>query len=273
MARKYYDNIQADYINLKIKCNCGEIIEGLKIPVTSCIDTNRDVNTFSYNLPPCEKCGEIHQLYFYDDMITSYCEIPTLKKDEDILMLHEIPVEYAENMDCSLVDYCQEITKIESLIESISLIQPIDEGFIIKMAYSYAISIMDAYLANTFQYHISISKESRDKFMIYRGKNKTVDCKSELERLDYKSFQNLNLVVIPYFKNAFDINIPENDIIQNAVKKRNTITHNYGREKDGYQNIITKDDVLLLLGEIRALVSFVHMELTNMYVEKMDLKR
>ena len=100
MAKRLYKESEADYIILKFKCKCGNEVTTDLIPVKERYDLDKAVNSFNHsNNIICPKCNEKHLIHFYDNMYESYCEIPSLINDEDILYLHEIPYEYAKGYD------------------------------------------------------------------------------------------------------------------------------------------------------------------------------
>ena len=128
---------------------------------------------------------------------------------------------------------------------------------------------MDAYLHNTFMYNVKNYDMFKHDFLINSNrKNIKTNWKDQLKILSLKSFQNLEYVSIPYYKRAFGIEIVQDQIIQNAVRIRNAIVHNDGREKDGYLYEISGSDVKELISHVESLVRFVNMEIHNVVFEK-----
>lgn len=255
MVRVSYKANIADNIIIKFRCNCGEEITTELIPVLEHYDFNKDVNSFNHDKKiVCSRCKEEYLLHFYDDMYSSYCEIPSLTSNNDIIYLHEIPIEYANDYDNALLEYVTEIVKLKDFIEKSKEIDVFDKSTLYKMALIYSISIMDAFLGNTFRYYVMKYERFKMRFVKYMWPNKKKSDNEIIEHLNSRSFQNLDYVVIPYYLNTFGIEIPSNDTIRNAQYIRNTIIHNSGRENDGYENIVTESDVMNVINEISLLV-------------------
>ena len=73
-------------------------------------DINKEVNVIKCDKPIiCNKCQTAHQIFFHEDIYSSFCEIPTLSDDKSIIYLHEISYEYANGFDNSFIDYITEI--------------------------------------------------------------------------------------------------------------------------------------------------------------------
>lgn len=265
MARKEYNSTIADYIILKIKCNCGHLFKTGLIPVRCCYDCNKDVNEFEHNRPIiCPKCKLKHKVHFYDDMYSAYCEISTIKEN-NIVDLHEIALEYAEDYDNALCDYIGELGKIKDLLEARDYINT-DKEILLKMALVYAISMMDAYMGNTFRYNVNkfsaFKQQYEENRTKYKNKCKPLDATEDL------SFQNLQLIAKPYYKLAFNIDIPESQIIQKAVHIRNTIIHNNCREKDGYEYVVSQSMVKDLINEIQKIVHYINNKMIEAVCDK-----
>lgn len=271
MARKEYNNTYADYVKIKFICNCRGIVETELIPVRCHIDTNKDVNAFSHDKPIiCPKCHRQHIVSFYDRLIDAYCEIPTLS-DDNIVYVHEIPYEYTNGFDNSFVDYITEIAKLKDFMEQSKYIDVNDKSTLYKMGLTYAISIMDAFLGNTFRFYVNRFNLFKKNYSQYCAGNKKLHTKSILKSFEQKSFQNLEFIAIPYYSNVLGIQIPHNEMIQNALHIRNNIIHNNGREKDGYEHIVSESDVMKLIEEISRLIKYVHLSVHEVYFEKVIL--
>lgn len=273
MAKVSYKESSADYVVLKFKCSCGKEITTNLIPVKERYNLEKTENSFDHSdYIVCPKCNEKYLLRFYDNMYEAYCEIPSLTNDKDILYLREIPDEYAKGYDNALIDYIEEIVRIKEVIEKIEKQDTLDKTFLYRMTYSYVISLMDAYLHNTFMYNIKNYDVFKREFLLNcKRNNRKVNWEEQLKMLSMKSFQNLNKVSIPYYKGTFGIDLYQDDIIQNAVQVRNAIIHNNGREKDGYLYEITKSIIKELISHVETLVSFVNMEMRNVVFEKIIL--
>lgn len=265
MAKTYYDSTKADYVKLQFKCNCGKVLNTELIPVKYRYD-NKYENTFEYEKPViCNKCVEKHILRFYDDT----CEIPSLLDDKAIIYIHEIPLEYAEGYNTALIDYAGEIVKIQELVQNVNRQDVLNKEIIYQMALTHSISVMDAFLGNTFRYNVMTYKLFRNQFLT---SNNEKENEEKMRKLVNQSFQNLEKISIPYYKKAFGVVISSNDIIQNAVKIRNAIIHNNGREEDGYKYDITEACIIQLLSEISSLVQYVSTAIVNAISDKIVLK-
>ena len=264
MAKVEYNSTKADYVKLKFICNCGETIETGLIPVLSQYDNNKVINSFSHKEPiMCPKCKLQHTIHFYDDMYTAYVEIPTLYNDESFIFLHEIPCENVGDYDNALSDFVSETVKIKDILEKSKELEVYDSSVLYKMAVVYIIAIMDAYLGNLFRYNVNKYGLFKDRFLIFKSKTIKSNEKDILDRLNNQSFQNLDLIAIPYYKNIFGISISHNELIQNAVEIRNKIIHNSGRGKDGYEYSVTESYIQSLIEEITSLVKDVNQSMID----------
>lgn len=268
MAKVSYTESKADFVIIKFKCNCGTVITTSLIPVTGRYDLNYNDNHFCDNLD-CPYCNKKHVLHFYDNMYDAYCEIPSLPDNKDIIYLHEIPYEYAKGYDNAFVDYIEEIVKVKAFVENINNQVSIDKEILYKLAFSYFISIMDAFLSNTFIHNIRKYEFFKTQFVNNNNcRNSYHKANHLLENIEFKSFQNLEKISIPYYKDAFDIDIPLDGIIMNSVIIRNAIIHNNGHEKDGYLYKVTEPQVIELMTHIESLTKFVEMNIRDVIFEK-----
>lgn len=260
MAKKEYNSTIADNIKIKFKCNCGNIIESAIMPVMCRYENNKDINSFSSEEPIiCPKCKQKHVVFFYDDMYSSIIDIPTIKEDDNIIDLREIPLEYAEDYDNSLIDYIGELGKVRNFLDAINGLHT-NINILYRMALIYAISMMDAYLGNTFRYNVKKHNAFAHQYEENRKHYKN-RCRP-LNGIENQSFQNLH-VAKTYYKFAFNIDIPGYRTIQNAVHIRNTIIHNNSREKDGYENVVNLHMVKDLINDIQNLVQYVNTKMLD----------
>lgn len=269
MAKKDYISSNADYIKLKFKCSCGcTICTGL-IPVRSLYDIDKDVNILEYDKPViCSDCKKHHIITFYDDIYSSYCEIPTIHDNESIIYLHEIPYEYANGYDNSLSSYINEVVQLKSFMEESKKFDLYDKSTLYKMSLVYTISIMDAYLGNTFRYYITNYELYMNRYVNYIYHKSKVSKDKVLKRLRNQSFQNPELIVTPFYKETFGIDIPSNKTIQEALEIRNGIIHNSGRCHDGYEYSVTESDVIKLINEVEQLVKYVKQSIEDVFFEE-----
>jgi hypothetical protein len=272
MARVSYKESNADYVIIKFRCNCGEEITTELIPVKENYDLGKEINNFNKKIV-CPKCEEEHTLKFYDDMSSSTCEIPSIANDDNIIYLHEIPYEYAKGYDIALIDYIQEMNKLKALIEQFDKMAIYDKTVLYKMVLTYAIAIMDAFLGSTFRYYVFNYDVFKKKYLSFKSKERKSSSDNILNKLKCQSFQNLEYVVIPYYRETFGIHIPISNAIQKSLRIRNTIIHNSSRETDGYENVVGITMIVQLIKEIRALVTFVNTKVLDAIVEEVMLKR
>lgn len=270
MAKISYNGSDADYAIIKFRCKCGDIITTGLIPVKEHYDLDKYENSFIHGKPfVCPKCNKKHVIRFYDNMYDAYCEIPSLPNNKDVIYLHEIPYEYAKGYDNALIDFIQEIVIIRDIVEKINKIETIEKNLFVKMTFSYVISLMDAFLYNTFAYNIRTYDLFKREFVRnYNERNKGNNAEERLKRIEHQSFQNLEKISIPYYKDAFGIDIKEDKIIQNAIHKRNAIIHNNGRDTDNYSYKITLSHVKELTSHVESLIRYVNMEMFNVVFEK-----
>ncbi len=273
MVKVSYKECNADYIRVKFKCKCGEEITTDMIPVKERYDLGKDVNIFTHDKNIiCPMCKEEYIFNFYDDMYHSYCEIPSLADDNDIIYLHEIPYEYAQGYDNAFIDYIEEIVKLKELVAELSKQNTIGGELFLRMTFSYALSIMDAFLHNTFINNVERYDLFKREFLANSNrKNKKINAKEQIKVLKGRSFQNLEMICIPYYKDAFGIEINKDDVIQNAVQKRNAIIHNNSRERDGYLYEVSESDIIELITHIESLVKDVYFKIQECVFDKIIL--
>lgn len=271
MVRIKYNNSISDYIKLQFTCICGYTINTELIPVKMRYDTNMNVNSFSHVIV-CKNCKHRHVLQFYDNMYESYCEIPSLNKNDDIGFIHEIPYEYAYESTNSLSEYVSEIGRLNSFVDSIDRMDISDKSTLYKMALVYSIAIMDAFLGNTFRHYVLNFEVFKNKFLSYKAKNGKSSPKDIINKLRNQSFQNLDFVAIPYYKEILGIKIPKNKKIQDSLKVRNTFIHNSGKEKDGYEYVVDKIMVAQLIKEIKYLITIINCNMLDVLFEEIIRK-
>ena len=261
MAKKSYNSSKADYIKISFKCDCGKVLDTGLIPVCNLRSYNKDEYPFSYDLPiECSRCHKKHLVHFYDDNNISCCEIPSLVNDDSIIYLREIPYEYAYHNNTMYIDFIQELSKAQQFLDAIDSLDTVNKQVLYRMALTYLISIMDVYLGNTFRYWVKEYEKFKQQYENPSDKHCT-----SIER---KSFQDLNMVVIPYYKRAFHIELSANQLIQDAVHKRNRIIHHGSREKDGYEILITASEMNKLIAEIESFASNIENKVYDVVFEE-----
>ncbi len=270
MVRCNYNSTDADYVIIKFKCNCGKEVTTDLIPVRLRYDNSKDLNSFDHDKPIiCESCLKEHKIHFYDNLYYAYCEIITIDDDNSPIQIREIPYEYTIGLDNALPDYAEEIVMLKDFIEKVKKETSLNNALIYRMLLTYSISIMDAYIGNTFRYYIKKHEIFLNQFISWKKlTNKTTNKEKELERLKTQSFQNMKKVVIPYFRYTFGIEIPTNNVIERTVLIRNSIIHNNGRDEDGYKNKVTLGLIEELILEIQKLVNFITLQINDTVVEK-----
>lgn len=251
MAKKYFKYSEADYIKVQFKCSCGEIVTSKLLPIKDAFDLDTDFNHIDY---PIEcVCGKKHVIEVSDNLISSECKISSID-DDSFICLHEIPYEYAANCDCSFVDFIQDIVKLKSFVEKIDNQTLLEKEYLNELLFVHVISIMDAYANSNFVYLLTNYSEFFEAFRqntkMYKKKSK----QDVLDSLRYRSFQDLNTTIIPFYRDAFGIEIPNNEILSKAVEIRNCIMHHNGRDIDGYKHVISIGDIINVIEQVEALV-------------------
>jgi len=183
------------------------------------------------------------------------------ESSEDIL---DWSTEYENAID----RFNKNITSIENLLKSID-----DNDVIIKqMIHAYCISILEAFLSEEFMYNIfndeaylqklfenENSDFKRDKITLSEifFKMKNVK-KIAMEYLSNILWHNLKKISLLY-KNVLGIEFP-NDIgfLYNEIEKRHDIVHRCGRNKEGVEIKISKENIKKLIIEIKRLVNYIN---------------
>lgn len=251
MARRSFDYSEADYIKVKFKCGCGEVITSDLLPVKGEFDSNKDFDHIDYQIE-C-KCGKNHCIEISDDLFSSVCEIPSID-DESFIYLHEIPYGYAKRFDNSFEEYFFKFVEIKDLANKIDEQEILNNQLLNEMALVQSISLLDAYANGRFVYLLSTYSEFFDNFrrnsILYKKKSK----EEVLEALRYRSFQDLKKTIIPFFRDAFGIVLSENEVLSNAVEIRNNIMHHNGRDSDGYKHVLEKELIINVIEQVKSLV-------------------
>lgn len=264
MAIVYYKSSIADYIILEFTCACGHTHNTGLLPVRERYDNNKDVISFLYTIN-CSKCHKVYTVHFYDDMYKSYCEIPELD-NESVKFLHEIPFEYAKDFNTAFGDYIEELVRIKGFLNDMNNQDCLNKELLYRMALIYAISIMDAYLGNTFRYYVKHFTVYKNKYCQYVANGNKTNIKQIFKKLERQSFQNLE-IANKFYNGTFGITLPQDDVIQMATKTRNQIIHNNGKEKDGFNIIISEKELRELITSIESLVRFVNNQLIDTWTK------
>lgn len=251
MARRSFDYSEADYIKVKFKCGCGELITSDLLPVKGKFDSNKDFDHIDYQIE-C-KCGKNHRIEISDNLYSSVCEITSID-DESFMYLHEIPYEYAKRFDNSFEEYFFKFVEIKKLVNKIDEQKILDNQLLYEMAFVQSISLLDAYANGRFVYLLSAYSEFYDNFRRHSTLYKKKSKEEVIEALRYRSFQDLKKTIIPLFRDAFGIIISENEELSNAVEVRNYIMHHNGRDSDGYKYIIEKERIINVIEQVKSLV-------------------
>ena len=186
------------------------------------------------------------------------------------LHLSDIHFNYANYESNSLRDdFIQEIRKAQQIIDSIENLDTENQQVLFRMALSYIISIMDAYLGDTFRYYVEKYEKFKEQYEI--GRKKSKEQFRSLKTINEQSFQNINKTVKLY-QLAFNIELSGNQLIQDAAQKRNRIIHHSSRDEDGYEILITASELKDLLAEIESYVKTVGQKIIDVVYEEIIIR-
>lgn len=237
MARFEYDEVNADYLRIKFKCTCGEINTTDYIAAKESCKKN-EVTYRTEHAYRCPHCKKLYNILLIDNMFEAVGEIFPLS-DEELKEVHEVPFEYASKNQTlfnsiSWIDAHDGFNKVKDCLNVIDALDETTRTFLYEMIYCNIISIMDSCCQKIITYLSSIvppqvTTDETDQ-MKKQKKQRNVSCQNVLS-------------INAFFKENYNQELPNDEVLVRANYIRNSIIHRLGRDNDGYQYSINKSDV------------------------------
>lgn len=266
MAEFEYNPL-AEYITLKWRCpKCGTENESdaFTVPTPNYVaETHHDSIESEWYEDCCSNCGHCINVELYNGFYGG-----TLEVDLDNEEVLNIDVEYPEEddawydkelFDATHADVIKVMEKIDSLDEDM-------KSFLYKLLYANLITSMEAYLSDTLIKYVTENDEYLRKFTeTYKPfKNQTFTANDIFNRMDHLKdivkgeLRELMYHNLPKIKGIFmdsmgvDIGVIKD--LYKAVLIRHDIVHRNGKNKEGKEHVITKENVEQLCAQVNEFI-------------------
>lgn len=185
------------------------------------------------------------------------------------------PIPKESDYDQSLIDDISKITNVfhnfsGSILDIEKLLDTTVEAsvmyYLYKLLYVNVITAMETYLSDTFISNVISDKKLMRKFVeslpeFNKQKFVLSDVYKEFETIEDKTkkyladtvWHNLHKIK-PMYKSTLDISFPDMTDIMRAIEIRHHIVHRNGKDKDGKDIMIAKDDVIKLIDNVEDFV-------------------
>ena len=249
-------NPLAEYITLKWRCpKCGTENESdaFSVPTPNYVaETHHDSIESEWYEDCCSNCDHCINIELYNGFYGGSLEVDL--NNEDVL---DIDVEYPEEddawydkelFDTTHADVLKVMEKIDSIDEDM-------KSYLYKLLYANLITSMEAYLSDTLIKYVTENEEYLRKFTeTYKPfKNQTFTTDDIFNRMDHlkdivkgelRELMYHNLPKIkPIFMDSMGIDIGVIKDLYKAVLIRHDIVHRNGKNKEGKEHVITKENV------------------------------
>ncbi len=258
-------------ITVRFICpECGEEVVSDAMDVPS-PDFSAEKNSDSMNYEAfetvCEKCGRTFDVTIYNAMYGGDVEV----EDVDDVDVEE---EYAE-VDDDYENYVFDLTpeQITKVLDEIEALSSDTKEFLYRQLYAGAIGSMEAYLSSTLIKEVLSKEENKrrfvEKYLPFREEQIAIaNIYEQMDKIDTKIQETLrglmyhNLAKIkPIYKDTLDIDLGDISRVMRAVQIRHDIVHRSGKDKDGNMHNINKNDVIIVVEIVSAIISRVQTKL------------
>ena len=262
MANLEYNPL-AEFITLKWRCpKCGTENESdaFSVPTPNfSAETHHDSIESEWYEDCCSNCDHSINVELYNGFYGGTLEVDL--NDEDVL---DIDVEYPEEddewYDKELFDATH--ADVIKVLEKIEILDADMKSYLYQLLYANLITSMEAYLSDTLIKYVTENDEYLRKFTEtykpFKKQTFTTDdifnrmdhlkdiVKGELRELMYHNLPKIK----PIFKDSMGIDIGVIKDLYKAVLIRHDIVHRNGKDKDGKELVITKEDVEKLCTQV-----------------------
>ncbi len=255
MAEFEYNPL-AEYITIKWRCPmCGTENESdaFSVPTPNYVaETHHDSIESEWYEDYCSNCDHCINVELYNGFYGG-----TLEVDLDNEELLDIDVEYPEEDDvwydkelfeATHADVIKVMEKIDSLDEDMKF-------YLYKLLYANLITSMEAYLSDTLIKYVTENdgylRKFTETYRPFRNQTFTTDdifnrmdhlkdiVKGELRELMYHNLPKIKQI----FMDSMGVDIGVIKDLYKAVLIRHDIVHRNGKDKDGKEHVITKENV------------------------------
>lgn len=277
-------NPLAEYITLKWRCpKCGTENESdaFSVPTPNYVaETHHDSIESEWYEDCCSNCDHCINIELYNGFYGGSLEVDL--NNEDVL---DIDVEYPEEDDAW---YDKELfdTTHADVIKVMEKIDSIDEdmkSYLYKLLYANLITSMEAYLSDTLIKYVTENEEYLRKFTeTYKPfKNQTFTTDDIFNRMDHlkdivkgelRELMYHNLPKIkPIFMDSMGIDIGVIKDLYKAVLIRHDIVHRNGKDKEGNEHVITKENVEQLCAQVNDFIYNIERQLPPIVTSEEDI--
>ena len=277
-------NPLAEYITLKWRCpKCGTENESdaFYVPTPNYVaETHHDSIESEWYEDCCSNCDHCINIELYNGFYGGSLEVDL--NNEDVL---DIDVEYPEEDDAW---YDKELfdTTHADVIKVMEKIDSIDEdmkSYLYKLLYANLITSMEAYLSDTLIKYVTENAEYLRKFTeTYKPfKNQTFTTDDIFNRMDHlkdivkgelRELMYHNLPKIkPIFMDSMGIDIGVIKDLYKAVLIRHDIVHRNGKDKEGNEHVITKENVEQLCAHVNDFIYNIERQLATIVTSEEGL--
>ncbi len=255
MAEFEYNPL-AEYITIKWRCPmCGTENESdaFSVPTPNYVaETHHDSIESEWYEDYCSNCDHCINVELYNGFYGG-----TLEVDLDNEEVLDIDIEYPEEddvwydkelFDATHADVIKVMEKIDSLDEDMKF-------YLYKLLYANLITSMEAYLSDTLIKYVTENdgylRKFTETYRPFRNQTFTTDdifnrmdhlkdiVKGELRELMYHNLPKIKQI----FMDSMDVDIGVIKDLYKAVLIRHDIVHRNGKDKDGKEHVITKENV------------------------------
>lgn len=283
MAEFEYNPL-AEYITLKWHCpKCGTENESdaFSVPTPNYVaETHHDSIESEWYEDCCSNCDHCINVELYNGFYGGTLEVDL--NNEEVL---DIDIEYPEEDDAW---YDKELfdTTHADVIKVMEKIDSIDEDmkfYLYKLLYANLITSMEAYLSDTLIKYVTENDEYLRKFTeTYKPfKNQTFTTDDIFNRMDHlkdivkgelRELMYHNLPKIkPIFMDSMGIDIGVIKDLYKAVLIRHDIVHRNGKDKEGKEHVITKENVEQLCTQVNDFIYNIERQLPPIVTSEEDI--
>lgn len=215
----------------------------------------------------CTNCD-----YMYDVILTvgitgGYLEINDLT-EESLINIDESSIFLNTDFYST---FESQIEDIDTLLKEIKS----KDKLLLKLLYINLITILETYLSDAFINTILSYDKYLEKFyQKFNFKNKSIETKRlyNFDRKKYAQFEMLEIIyhnihiVSNLYSNILGINFKDSSKIKKAIQKRHDLVHRNGKDRNGNDIIIEKDDIEEIKNEIKKLVYHIDEQLKNITI-------
>lgn len=266
MAEFEYNPL-SEYITLKWHCpNCSTENESdaFSVPTPNYVaETHHDSIESEWYEDCCSNCGHVINVELFNGFYGGTLEVDL--NNEDVL---DINIEYPEEedawydkelFDATHADVIKVMEKIDGLDDDI-------KSYLYKLLYANLITSMEAYLSDTLIKYVTENEAYLRKFTeTYKPfKNQTFTTDKIFTRMDHikdivkEELRNLMYHDLPKIKSIFmdslGIDVGVIKELCKAVLIRHDIVHRNGKDKEGKEHLITKEDVEQLCVQVNEFI-------------------